>query len=368
MSHEIRTPLNGVLGLARMGYRESVGRDSTQVLFGRILSSGQLLLGIINDILDFSKIEAGKLGIEAIPVELGKLIGDILVLMDERAVEKGLTLRLQRAPSLPTACVSDPLRIGQILVNLLSNAIKFTECGSVTLYAGAENGELVFRVADTGIGMSLDQIDKVFAPFEQADNSTTRRFGGTGLGLTITHRIVGLMGGSLHAESRLGEGSTFEVRLPCVPVDRLTPELAVAVGAEGESGARLAGLRVLVAEDNEVNQMVLEDNLSSEGAEVTLVGNGREAVECVQRRGADAFDLVLMDVQMPVMDGHEATRLLRTLAPGLPVIGQTAHALDEERVACLASGMVDRLAKPIDPELLVKTVLRYRREAAGAGG
>ena len=368
MSHEIRTPLNGVLGLARMGYRESVGRDSTQVLFGRILSSGQLLLGIINDILDFSKIEAGKLGIEAIPVELGKLIGDILVLMDERAVEKGLTLRLQRAPSLPTACVSDPLRIGQILVNLLSNAIKFTECGSVTLYAGAENGELVFRVADTGIGMSLDQIDKVFAPFEQADNSTTRRFGGTGLGLTITHRIVGLMGGSLHAESRLGEGSTFEVRLPCVPVDRLTPELAVAVGAEGESGARLAGLRVLVAEDNEVNQMVLEDNLSSEGAEVTLVGNGREAVECVQRRGADAFDLVLMDVQMPVMDGHEATRLLCTLAPELPVIGQTAHALDEERVACLASGMVDRLAKPIDPELLVKIALRYRREAAGAGG
>jgi len=363
MSHEIRTPLNGVLGLARMGYRESVGRDAAQNTFGRILSSGQLLLGIINDILDFSKIEAGKLRIEAIEVDLVKVIGDTLALMEERAEDKGLRIRLQRAPSLPAACVSDPLRIGQILVNLLSNAIKFTEHGSVTLYAGAEGDALVLRISDTGIGMRQADIDKVFAPFEQADNSTTRKFGGTGLGLTITHRIVGLMGGSMRAESVEGQGSTFEVRLPFVPVSA-APAERVPEGADGEPGTRLAGIRVLVAEDNEVNQMVLEDHLCSEGAEVTLVENGQAAIDCVQARGAASFDVVLMDVQMPVMDGHTATRLLGGIAPDLPVIGQTAHALDEERAACLAAGMVDHLAKPIEPEVMVRSILRHRRPAS----
>ena len=358
MSHEIRTPLNGVLGLARMGYRESVGRDKAQTTFERILSSGQLLLGIINDILDFSKIEAGKLGIEAIPVDLGRVIGDTLALMEARADEKGLTLRLLRDPSLPAACVSDPLRIGQILVNLLSNAIKFTDEGSVTLFAGAEGGELVLRISDTGIGMDPAEIEKVFAPFEQADNSTTRKFGGTGLGLTITHRIVGLMGGSMHADSVRGRGSCFEVRLPCVPVGAAPSEAAPEQGA-AEAGERLAGLRVLVAEDNEVNQLVLEDLLVSEHAEVTLVGNGQEAIECVRERGADAFDVVLMDVQMPVMDGHTATRHLAALAPALPVIGQTAHALDDERAACLAAGMVDHIAKPVDPDRMIATILRH---------
>ncbi len=363
MSHEIRTPLNGVLGLARMGYRESVGRDAAQNTFGRILSSGQLLLGIINDILDFSKIEAGKLGIEAIEVDLIKVIGDTLALMDERAEDKGLTIRLQRAPSLPAACISDPLRIGQILVNLLSNAIKFTEHGSVTLYAGAEGGQLVLRISDTGIGMRQADIEKVFAPFEQADNSTTRRFGGTGLGLTITHRIVGLMGGSLRAESVEGQGSSFEVRLPYVPL-AAAPAETEPEGADGEPGTRLTGIRVLVAEDNEVNQMVLEDHLCSEGAEVTLVDNGQAAIDCVLAKGAASFDVVLMDVQMPVMDGHTATRLLGGIAPDLPVIGQTAHALDEERAACLAAGMVDHLAKPIEPEAMVRSILRHRRPAS----
>ncbi|GLT21156.1 hypothetical protein GCM10007933_06080 [Zoogloea oryzae] len=363
MSHEIRTPLNGVLGLARMGYRESVGRDAAQNTFGRILSSGQLLLGIINDILDFSKIEAGKLRIEAIEVDLIKVIGDTLALMDERAEDKGLTIRLQRAPSLPAACISDPLRIGQILVNLLSNAIKFTEHGSVTLYAGAEGGQLVLRISDTGIGMRQADIEKVFAPFEQADNSTTRKFGGTGLGLTITHRIVGLMGGSLRAESVEGQGSSFEVRLPYVPL-AAAPAEAEPEGADGEPGTRLAGIRVLVAEDNEVNQMVLEDHLCSEGAEVTLVDNGQAAIDCVLAKGAASFDVVLMDVQMPVMDGHTATRLLGGIAPDLPVIGQTAHALDEERAACLAAGMVDHLAKPIEPEAMVRSILRHRRPAS----
>jgi len=365
MSHEIRTPLNGVLGLARMGHRESLGRDAAQATFGRILSSGKLLLGIINDVLDFSKLEAGKLGIESIPVDIGTVIGDAMALMDEGAAEKGLALRLQRASSLPESCISDPLRLGQVLVNLLSNAIKFTERGGVTLHAGAEGGELVLRVIDTGIGMYPDELEKIFAPFEQADNSTTRRFGGTGLGLTITRRIVDLMGGRLSVDSVPGQGSSFEVRLPYVPV-AAEPEASALEAGATTPGARLAGLRVLVAEDNEVNQIVLEDLLSSDGAEVTLVGNGAEALDCVRQRGADAFDLVLMDVQMPVMDGLMATRRLREMAPGLPVVGQTAHALDEERAACTAAGMVGHLAKPIDPDLLIEAVLRLRRRKPAA--
>ena len=362
MSHEIRTPLNGVLGLAHIGYRESKGRDRAQETFARIVSSGQLLLGIINDILDFSKIEAGKLRVEVIPVDPARVIGETLELMEERAAAKGLVLRFLRLSPLPPHCLADPLRIGQVLLNLLSNAIKFTEEGSVTLSAGYENGELVFQVRDTGIGMRADEIAKVFAPFEQADNSITRKFGGTGLGLTITHRIVDLMGGTLCAQSQPGCGSVFEVRLPSAPVKvagAAPGEARFADAQQGAPGARLAGYSVLVAEDNEVNQMVLEELLLEEGAVVTLTGNGQEAVDCLRARGAEAFRVVLMDVQMPVLDGYAATREIHALAPGLPVIGQTAHAFDEERARCFAAGMVAHLAKPIDPELMVKAILEY---------
>jgi PAS domain S-box-containing protein len=362
MSHEIRTPLNGVLGLAHIGYRESKGRDKAQETFARIVSSGQLLLGIINDILDFSKIEAGKLRVEVIPVDPGRVIGETLELMEERAEAKGLVLRFHRVSPLPSHCMADPLRIGQVLLNLLSNAIKFTEHGSVTLCAGYDNEHLVFRVSDTGIGMSAGEIAKVFAPFEQADNSITRKFGGTGLGLTITHRIVELMGGTLRAQSEPGQGSVFEVRLPSAQVSLAesgTGEAALADVPPGVAGSRLAGYRVLVAEDNEVNQMVLEELLLEEGALVTLTGNGQEAVDCLRACGAEAFQVVLMDVQMPVMDGYAATREIHALAPGLPVIGQTAHAFDEERARCFAAGMVAHLAKPIDPERMLKAILQY---------
>jgi PAS domain S-box-containing protein len=362
MSHEIRTPLNGVLGLAHIGFRESKGRDKAQDTFARIVSSGQLLLGIINDILDFSKIEAGKVRVEVIPVDPGRVIGETLELMEERAEAKGLVLRFLRLSPLPRHCLADPLRIGQVLLNLLSNAIKFTEEGSVTLCAGYDNGQLVFQVSDTGIGMSANEIAKVFAPFEQADNSITRKFGGTGLGLTITHRIVELMGGTLRAQSEPGQGSMFEVRLPSAEVnvaENIPGEARPADVPQGAPGARLAGYRVLVAEDNEVNQMVLEELLLDEGALVTLTGNGQEAVDCLRARGAEAFQVVLMDVQMPVLDGYAATREIHALAPDLPVIGQTAHAFDEERALCFAAGMVAHLAKPIDPERMVKAILQY---------
>ncbi|MDD3353753.1 ATP-binding protein [Zoogloea sp.] len=359
MSHEIRTPLNGVLGLAHIGLRDSQGR--TRETFARIITSGQLLLGIINDILDYSKIEAGKLRIEAIPVSLGKLVSETLDLMQERAVAKGLRLQFQKETPLPAACLADPLRVGQVLINLLSNALKFTEKGDVSLSVAHDGEALVFRVRDTGIGMTEEELATVFRPFEQADNSTTRRFGGTGLGLTITRRLVDLMGGRLTVASCSGAGSCFEVSLPCPAVaDPFDAEAELRREQEGvDTAPRLAGLRVLVAEDNEVNQLVIEEMLSGEGAQVTLCSNGQEAVECLQSVGAEVFDVVLMDVQMPVMDGLEATRQIRALAPTLPVIGQTAHAFEEEKGRCRAAGMVAHLAKPLDPDLLVQTVRQH---------
>ncbi|GLT23652.1 hypothetical protein GCM10007933_31200 [Zoogloea oryzae] len=357
MSHEIRTPLNGILGFAHIGYRDSTDPRQRSA-FAHILDSGKLLLGVVNDILDFSKIEAGKLHIEAVPVDLPALLETITTAFDERAESRGLALRLVRAPDLPESCLADPLRLGQILTNLLSNGLKFTEKGEVSLSAALDGDSLVFRIADTGIGIAEAQLAQLFNAFEQADSSTTRRFGGTGLGLAITKRIVDLLGGTISATSTEGHGSVFEVRVPYIPAPR--PALPAPPAADNApQPERLAGIRVLAAEDNEVNQMVLEDMLLSEGAVLTMVENGRQAVDAVARHGANAFQVVLMDIQMPEMDGYEATRRIAELAPGLPVIGQTAHALAEERARCLEAGMVAHIAKPLDLDILVETLLRH---------
>ena len=366
MSHEIRTPIHGVLGLARMGYRDSTGQAQTHEYFGRILDSGRLLLGIINDVLDFSKIEAGKLNIESVPLSPAAIVDEIGETFQPRSAEKGLRLRVEKSTDLPAACLSDPVRLTQILVNLTSNAIKFTEAGEVRLVAGVRDGHLLFRVSDSGIGMNAEQLSRLFTPFEQADSGTTRRFGGTGLGLAITHRLVELMGGTVRVDSVPGQGTTFEVCLPLVDTD------AGALAQPGRHDAaiarqgRLKGLRILAAEDNDVNQIVLEDLLRSEGAELLLVGNGRLAVEAVAAQGEDAFDVVLMDVQMPEMDGLEATRRIVKLAPGLPIIGQTAHAMKEEHERCRDAGMVDQVVKPLDADLLVASVLRHVQPRAAA--
>lgn len=353
MSHEIRTPLNGVLGLAQIGFRDSAPAEPARRIFERILASGKLLLGIINDVLDFSKIEAGKLGIESVPVNLPETLSVAVESMRDRAGDKGLGLHLELASGLPAACLSDPLRLNQILTNLLSNAIKFTALGEVRLFACRDGKRLQLRVSDTGIGMSEEQLARLFVPFEQADGSTTRRFGGTGLGLVITRRLVEMLGGTIRVFSREGQGSRFEVSLPLIDV----PDgVADAVPAAGSPGLRLQGIRVLAAEDNQVNQLVLEDALLFEGALVTLVGDGRQAVERIERDGATAYDVVLMDVMMPVMDGHEAASRIHSMAPALPIIGQTAHAMAEERDLCLRSGMCDCITKPLDPEVLVAVI------------
>ncbi|HEY9023370.1 MAG TPA: PAS domain-containing protein [Burkholderiaceae bacterium] len=363
MSHEIRTPLNGLLGLAQIGQRETADAR-TQSTFAAILNSGRLLLGIVNDVLDFSKIEVGKLRVEQRPLSPHALAQEAVALLRDRADEKGIALNLAFDPALPERCMGDALRTQQVLVNLLSNAIKFTETGSVTVWAGVEpapgapDARMVYRVTDTGIGIAPEHLKHLFDAFQQADTSTTRRFGGTGLGLAISRRLAELMDGVVQVSSVPGEGSVFELRLPWIPATA-SPQPPERDVAWSEQPRRLQGVRVLVAEDNEVNQLVLERALEIEGAETTIVGDGRQAVNRVLADGRESYDVVLMDIQMPEMDGYEATRRILELAPDLPVIGQTAHAMLDERRECLAAGMVDHIAKPLDFRLLADMIVRH---------
>jgi PAS domain S-box-containing protein len=355
MSHEIRTPLNGVLGMAQIGYRESIGRGRSQEIFSRILGSGKLLLGIINDILDFSKIEAGKLVLESVPVDLCHMVNTAVEILMERSREKGIELKVDLAPDLPVAFLGDSIRVSQILLNLLSNAIKFTAQGEVLLSVYLDKDEIVFSVRDTGIGMSEAQQVRLFEPFEQADSSTTRKYGGTGLGLCISRHLVEMMGGAIWVSSREGVGSTFAFRLPRIEAE-IGVDATPAMMNDTSMGNRLNGVRILAAEDNEINRLVLSDLLNQEGAQVKLVDNGQLAVDAL--KNAD-YDIVLMDVQMPVMDGLEATRCIREDHPDLPIIGQTAHALSEEHARCRAAGMNDVITKPLDANMLVALVQRH---------
>ncbi|WP_159105417.1 PAS domain S-box protein [Thiorhodococcus drewsii] len=355
MSHEIRTPLNAVLGLARIGARDSLGLK-VRSTFERILMAGEHLLGVINDILDYSKIEAGRFVLESHAFRLVDLISKAADLQVGVARDKGLDYRIECSPDLPGWVMGDAQRLRQILVNLLSNAVKFTERGEVCLRVEVAGPCIRFNVTDTGVGMRDEQIARLFTPFEQADGSTTRRFGGTGLGLAISRNLARLMGGEILVESAPGQGSRFTLSLSlpiAEPVqDRTKFESEMA-------GRRLAGIHVLAAEDVELNRVILEDLLEHEGARCRLVENGRLAVESVRKAGPQGFDLVLMDVQMPEMDGYEATRRIHALAPDLPVIALTAHALPEERAKCMSAGMVDHVSKPIEPDALVAAILGH---------
>jgi PAS domain S-box-containing protein len=359
MSHELRTPLNGVLGFAELGKRSSDAAGRTRHHFENIIKSGRLLLKVINDILDFSKSEAGQLKTESVPYALAEVLREAVDMSREQARAKGLKLTLDMAADLPKTVVGDPYRLMQVLGNLLDNAVKFTETGSVELSARLEGDRLVLQVRDTGIGMAEASIAELFQPFTQADSSTSRKYGGTGLGLSICKRLVELMQGELRVESVLGAGSLFEIRLPTrVPSgDSLLDD---GEAAPTQSG-RLAGLTMLVAEDNEINRIMLDEMLRNEGVEATLAVDGAEAVECVHDHGQGHFDIVLMDVQMPILNGLDATRLIHEIDPGLPVLGQSAHALSEDREKCIDAGMVEQMTKPIDLEGLVAMIERFAR-------
>jgi two-component system CheB/CheR fusion protein len=372
MSHEIRTPLNAILGLSELGMGED---DHARVreYMGVIHQSGAGLLGVINDVLDFSKIEAGRLSIEAVPFDLRELLKSIHDTLSVTAEARGVPLQQHLPEDLPAIVVGDPLRVRQVLTNLLSNAIKFTPQGHVELrVAHGDDGRVSFSVTDTGIGLTPEQLERLFQPFSQADSSTTRRFGGTGLGLAISRELARMMGGDLVAESVQGKGSTFrfDARFAAATSaqeaevkSRHTARLAQALASAGN----LAGRQVLLVEDNRVNQLVARTLLEKAGVKVRLAENGLQAVEVMCGARPGHFDAVLMDVQMPVMDGYEATRTLKARlgAACPPIVAMTAHAMSEERDRCLAAGMVAHLAKPIDVAALYGT-LSQLVESGGA--
>ena len=364
MSHEIRTPMNGVVGMAELlldGPLEESKREHVVTL----RHSAETLLRILDDILDISKIEAGKLSIEIVDFDLREVVREVRMLFAARAVERGLALDVDLAAEIPAALRGDPVRIRQILSNLVGNALKFTERGGVTVEGTIleKRGEALrirLAVRDTGIGIPLDRQQAVFESFTQADGGTARRFGGTGLGLTISRRLAELMGGDLKLESAPGRGSTFWVELTMAPGELTQPEPVTA--APPPAGARR--LKVLLVEDNLVNQQVAFHMLRLEGADAVIAGSGLLALEAL---GRESFDLVFMDVQMPDMDGFEATLAIRereSRAGGhVPIIAMTAHALQGDRDRCLSAGMDDYVAKPIRRQD-VAAVLQRRRPPA----
>ena len=366
MSHEIRTPLNAILGLAQLGYRDTTD-GKVRSSFRRILESGRLLLAAVNDVLDLSKLEASKVELESVPVAVSSIVDEAISALAPAAAAKGLRLVGEVGAELPEAFLGDPVRIGQVLLNLVSNAVKFTERGEVRVVARRDADHILFCVSDTGIGVRAEDQARLFEPFEQADMGTTRRYGGTGLGLAISRRLAELMRGELSLTSALGAGSTFTLRLPFVPA-RVTRDAREAREApRGPVPRRLAGLRILAAEDNALNRIVLEEALAGEGAQVVSAENGLRAVELYAGADPAHFDLVLMDVQMPELDGLEATRRIRRLDPGVPVVGQTAHAHATEHEACHDAGMVDVVTKPVDFDVLVDTIRRHARRQATDG-
>lgn len=365
MSHEIRTPMNGVLGMAQLLEEDGSMRAEHQEQVHIIRQSGEALLRILDDILDMSRIEAGRLDLEEVPFEIPELLGRVGRLLGPRAEERGLRFELEGLMATAGAVKGDPHRLHQVLVNLVSNAIKFTDRGYVCLSAkrDAEAGVLRVEVEDTGIGLTRPQQAKLFQPFSQAEAGTTRRFGGTGLGLSICARLIEAMGGELGVRSAVGIGSTFwfTVPLPAADLDEESEISSVPEATEIPVGAR-----VLVAEDHPVNALLVRTMLERYGLTVVVVGNGEEAV--TEARRAD-FDLILMDVQMPVLDGYQACRRIRN-SPGLvasvPIIALTANALPTDRAEAAAAGMDGHLAKPLRVDDLKRALHRWisqKREA-----
>jgi signal transduction histidine kinase/response regulator RpfG family c-di-GMP phosphodiesterase len=367
MSHEIRTPMNGILGFAEMLLVKSPEECARLGCVQIIRRNAAHLLELINEILDLSKIEAGQMTMERISCDLPELLWEIISLMRQRAAVKGLKFGVTFHGPIPLLIQSDPLRLRQILVNLLGNAIKFTESGTIDMRitdegAGGPNIVLRVDVIDSGIGIAPEQLERLFQPFTQGDESITRKFGGTGLGLTISRQLAKLLSGDVTVISRPRFGSTFTLRLdggPSAGVERLQglteATLPVKVDHRTRADIHLRG-RILLVEDGKDNEVLLRLQLGDAGAAVTTAVNGQIAVDLATTQ---TFDLILMDVQMPVLDGYAATVELRRRGLTLPIIALTAYAMAEDRGKCLAAGCSGYLSKPIDEETLLRTVKEH---------
>ena len=361
MSHEIRTPMNGIIGMQSLALA-ATGPEDGRTYVQAAQQSAHSLLSILNDILDLSKIEAGRLEIGSSAFSLRATIERVERLVGPAAREKGLELACTIAETAPDSLIGDALRIGQILTNLLGNAVKFTDHGRIqvrvdALPAGADRLELRFAVIDTGIGISAEKQKVIFEAFRQGDSSTTREHGGTGLGLSISARLAALMGGSVSVESAPGCGSTFRFSVTC-GLAPPTESPSNPVRESSSAAPPLRRLRILVAEDNPVNQRIAQRLLEKRGHSVWVAGDGREAVDAASTDVP--FDLILMDIQMPTMDGLEATRAIRSLEnperSAVPIIALTAFAMKDDRERCLAAGMDGYISKPIDPAELCAAV------------
>ena len=355
MSHEIRTPMTAILGFTEELMLEAERRgDEPENALQTIRRNGEQLVKIINDILDLSKIEVGRLRVECRACRPREVVESLLELMRRRAEAKGLHIELRVHDGVPEEIQSDPSRLRQILANLFDNAIKYTDSGGVSIGMRGEAGRLFVEVADTGMGMTPEQLDTIFQPFSQADASNGRRHGGAGLGLTLARALARLLGGELVAASVQGEGSVFRLAIPCAPVARSEPSRTAP------TPERLSG-RLLLAEDGADNQRLISALLERAGLEVALAENGREAVRLAlgAREAGQPFDLILMDMQMPEMTGYQATRYLREADYTGPIIALTAQAMAGDREECLTAGCDEYTAKPIDRDHLLRLISQY---------
>jgi CheY-like chemotaxis protein len=367
MSHEIRTPLGVIIGFADLALDIPDTRDDVREYLRSIRRNGQQLVTLVGEVLDLSKIEANKLELESLRISLPDILDEVISSLDVRAKHKGITLTWMKAQKIPEFIVTDPTKLRQILMNLIGNAIKFTEKGEVRLtprlISPAEPGapiELEFLVEDTGIGIAADKQANLFKLFTQADTSTTRKYGGTGLGLVLSRQLAQIMGGSLElVRSEPGVGSAFLLRLPGGVFERLWDSNRSVERSRSQQDTdraiegSLPRCRILLVEDSVDNQVLISRYLKKAGAEVKIAADGAEAIEKAQ---TEEFDVILMDIQMPRVDGHEATRRLRDLGYQVPIIALTAHAFKEERDRALQGGFNGYLTKPVSRQTLVKTL------------
>ncbi|MBX3443403.1 MAG: response regulator [Planctomyces sp.] len=370
MSHEIRTPMNAILGFTDLLRQHDDGDPQTRKEWLETIAvSGRHLLTVINDVLDLSKIEAGKLQTERIDCSPHQTIAEVCTLLRVRAVEKGLSLEDAWIGPAPPTILTDPVRLRQLLINLVGNALKFTETGGVQIVSRLDGERLRIDVIDTGPGIPQDKLASIFDPFAQADASVTRRYGGTGLGLAISRRIAEALGGDVSVDSEPGRGSTFTVTIDPGPIDAAAlldapPAPAVALSESSASPLPPIGpARLLLVEDGETNRRLIRTMLRRHGVEIIEAENGRDGMRLAL---ADDFDLILMDMQMPIMDGYTATAQLRAQGLLIPIVALTAHAMTGDAQRCAAAGCTDYLSKPIDEARLVRTLSRHLQGAIDA--